>query len=195
VRVLQRVAVAVGILVIGALGFQGAVGAASEHPPHSTVGTTCSASVSIGADRSTTVDPQCDFAPGSAVAITLNGAPYATVTAPATGIMAETFAATDQHIAMNGGAPRQTQIGEANIFVASGANPAGAPNVATTLVTIPAAGSMTLAASDVAFTGPHVMALIMGSLAMLALGFLVLTFLRRRIPPASTPARARARAQ
>ena len=184
-RVLRRVAVAVGILVIGVLGFHGAVDAASEHAPHATVGTTCSVSVSIGADRSTTVDPRCDFAPGSAIAITLNGAPYATVTAPATGIIAETFAATDQHIALNDGAPRPTQFGEANIFVASGANRAGRPNVATTLVTIPAAGSIALAASDVAFTAPHVMALIMGSLAMLALGLLVLTFLRRRIPPAS----------
>jgi hypothetical protein len=187
VHVLHRVAVAVGVLVIGTLGFEAAASAASSgYPPPTTVGTTCSVSASISVGRTATIDPTCAFAPGSAVTVTLNGSAYAKVIAPSTGRLAETFAATDPHIALNGGAARPTQFGEANIFVASGTNPAGAPNVATTLVTIPAAGSTALADSGVAVTGSYLMARIMGGLALLALAFLILTFARRRMP--STPA-------
>jgi hypothetical protein len=185
VHELQRVAVAVGVLVIGIFGLQAAAGAAGGYPPPTTVGTTCSVSASISVGRSTTIDPSCRFAPGSSITVTLNGAAYATVTAPTTGVFAERFAATDPHLALNGGAVRPTQFGATNIFVASGTNPAGAPNVATTLVTIPAAGSTALADSGVALRDSYVMARVMGGLALLALAFLILTFARRRIPTAS----------
>jgi hypothetical protein len=182
VQQLQRVAVAVGVFAIGVLGLQGSAGA-SGYP--TTAGTSCSVSASISVGRSATLDPSCAFAPGSAVTVALNGATYARVIAPTSGVLAETFAATQHHIALNGGAARPTQLGEANMFVATGTNPAGAPNVATTLVTIPPAGSTVLAASALAPTGSYVMARAMGMLAILALGFLILTFSRRRIPSAS----------
>lgn len=184
VQLLQRVAAAVGVLVFGVLGLQGAASAAGYHPTN-TVGTSCSVSASISVGRSATLNPSCAFAPGSAVTIALNGATYARVIAPASGVLAETFAATEHHIELDGGAAKLTQLGEANIFVARGTNPAGAPNVATTLVAIPPVGSTALAASALTPTGSFVMARAMGILAILALGFLILTFSRRRIPSAS----------
>jgi hypothetical protein len=184
VQQLQRVAVAVGVFVIGVLGLQGAAGA-SGYPPPTTVGTSCSVSASISVGRSATLDPSCAFAPGSAITIALNGTTYARVIAPISGVLAETFAATQHHIALNGGAARPTQLGETNMFVATGTNAAGAPNVASTLVTIPPAGSTVLAASALAPTGSYVMARAMGMLAIIALGSLILTFSRRRIPSAS----------
>jgi hypothetical protein len=185
VRRFRQLAVVVGVLVIGGLGFAGVASAASGYPPPTTGGTSCSLSESINVGSSASLNPSCRFAPGSTVTITLNGAAYDTLTVPASGVLAETLTATDPHVALNGGTVVATKYGETNVFVASGTNPAGASNVVTTLATIPAAVSSSAAASGLAFTGSYVMAMVMGSLAVVALGFLILTFSRRRIPPAS----------
>jgi hypothetical protein len=58
--------------------------------------------------------------------------------------------------------------------------------VASALVTLSPGGSTTTAASGLTFAGSSVMVLIMDGLAVLALGFLVLTFIRRRIPSPSS---------
>jgi hypothetical protein len=154
----------------------GAPAGATYPPP--TIPTNCSSSGSVAVGSSTTITASCAFKPGSTISITLNGAAYSTATAPASGLFTETFSATDPHIALNGGPAVATGFGETNTFVASGVNADGASNVATTLVTIPAAG--TTPSSSLAFTGADLAATVVGGLALLAMGFALVMFARRR---------------
>jgi len=71
-----------------------------------------------------------------------------------------------------------TTFGAVNTFVATGANSTGGTNVATTLVTIPAPA--TAASSSLAFTGADLGATIVGGAALLAMGFALVMFARRR---------------
>jgi hypothetical protein len=146
------------------------------------VSTSCSTSQSIAVGTSATVKVSCHFAPGTTITVTFNGATYATETASGTGSFTENFAATDPHIALNGGPQAATSYGTTNTFVATGLNVAGGGNVATTLITVPAPATASTATSGLAFTGTDIIALVISSLALIALGFLVLTFSRRWRP-------------
>ncbi len=167
--------------MVGALAFPGVAGAASGgYPPPTIPNTSCSYTESVNVNSTITVTPACTFAPGSTITITFNGSAYGTATAPPSGQFVETFTATDPHLALNGGTPIETAFGAVNTIVASGTNPSGGTNVATTLVTIPTTVTAAAVTPSVAFTGADIMAMVIGALALLALGFLVLIFSRRR---------------
>jgi hypothetical protein len=86
---------------------------------------------------SVTVTVTCKFAPGSKITITLNGNSYSTAIAPGTGIFIETLTATKpRNIALNGGPAVPTTFGAVNTFVATGTNPGGGKNVASTCVVV-----------------------------------------------------------
>jgi hypothetical protein len=174
-------------------GTAGTAGAATPgYPPPPNLNTSCSFSQPITVGGTVTVTVTCKFAPGTTIAITLNGISYGTATAPASGILVETFTDTNGKISLNGGPAVATACGATASFVASGTNPAGGTNVATTLVTAvcpsalasntPASsGAASASASPgLAFTGADIMAMVIGALALLALGFLILTLTRRR---------------
>ena len=188
-RHLSKMAIAVSSLTIGLFALSGAAGAATPgYPPPPNLNTNCSFSAAVNLNTTVTVTVTCKFAPGAAISVSLNGAAYLKTTAPASGILVETFTATDPHISMNGGPAVATNAGATNTFVATGANPGGGTNTATTLVTIPATGAAAAAASTpaaagLAFTGADIMAMVIGALALLALGFLILTLTRRRTTP------------
>jgi hypothetical protein len=182
---LQHLATGAGVLLLGVLGVTGAASAATAGYPPPTIGaTSCSTSEVIGVGGSATIDVSCAFKPGAAITITLNGDFYGTAIAPSSGTFVETFRVTDPHISLNGNTEAAVGYGTTNTFVASGLNSAGDANVATTLVTIPSAPT-TSSSTGLAFTGMDIMALVIASFALMALGFLVLVFSRRRNPSPS----------
>jgi hypothetical protein len=176
-----RVGIATAVALLSGSVFlaiaSGAPAGATYPPP--TIPTSCSNSQSVSVGASATVTASCTFAPGSTITITLNGAAYSTATAPASGVFTETFTATDPHIALNGGPAVETAFGATNTFVASGVNADGASNVSTTLVTIPATGTTT-SSSPLAFTGADLAAVVVGGALLLAMGFALVMFARRR---------------
>ncbi len=177
-------AVALGALVGSLFVLSGPAGAVG-YPPSTGNNTTCSFSASVTLNTTITVTVTCVFAPGSTITITFNGAAYSTATAPANGILIETFTASDPHISLNGGPLIATSYGAVNTVVASGTNPQGGTNVATTLVTIPAPASQAAAPSatssgPLAGTGAEIAGMVGGGLALIGLGILALMFSRRR---------------
>ena len=87
---------------------------------------------------STTVGTN-EFAKGSTITITLDGAPYSTATASPSGTFAETFTASYPHnISLNGGPAVPTSFGKNNTFVATGTNSTGGTNTVTTCVVVEA---------------------------------------------------------
>jgi hypothetical protein len=190
VKQLCRMAVAVGALLVSLFALSGPAGAAPPgYPPSTGSNTSCSVSVSVVLRTTITVTVTCTFAPGKTITITLNGAPYSTATAPASGVLIETFTATDPHISLNGGPAVATSYDAVNTFVATGANPSGGTNTATTLVTIPspaaAAAPTSATAQPFAFSGADIAAMTIGGLALIALGFVFVVFSRRRKASAS----------
>jgi hypothetical protein len=178
-RVRVGIASAVAILSGSAFLMMASGAPAGATYPPTLIPTSCSNSQTVSVGGSATVTDSCTFAPGTTITITLNGAAYSTATAPASGVFTETFTATDPHIAMNGGPAVETAFGATNTFVATGTNASGASNVATTLVTIPAAASTT-SSSSLAFTGTDLAATVVGGAALLAMGFALVMFARRR---------------
>jgi hypothetical protein len=178
----HRVAIGVGALAVALFSLAGGAGAATlGYPPPTTGGTSCSTSETISVGGSSTVAVSCAFAPGAAITITVNGNFYGTGIAPASGTFVETFRVTDPHISLNDNTAVSTGYGATDAFVATGLNPAGDPNTATTFVTVPGLPVFT-GSTGLAFTGADIIALVIGSFALIALGFLVLVFSRRRQP-------------
>jgi hypothetical protein len=176
VRYLHRLAVVVGSLTIGVLGFQGVAGAAGYPGP-----ITGSITETIGA---TFAGTWCNFAPGTTVTFSVNGSPDGTATADAKGCVTFSVSVTDPHLAVNGGTPIAAVFG-ANSVSGTGAAAGGGSVTNTETVTIvqtasPSTAGASTSSSGLAFTGADVMALVIGALALMALGFLVLTFSRRR---------------
>ncbi len=105
--------------------------------PPPPIGTSCSFAKTMSVPSSVTISVTCRFLPGSPIKITLNGAAYSTATAPPSGTFIETITTTNPHsIALNGGPKVSIPLLAINTFVASGVNPLGATNVATTMVIV-----------------------------------------------------------
>jgi hypothetical protein len=177
-------AASVAALFIGSafLAFSSATPAVADYPPPTTAATSCSSTQSINVGGSATVTLTCAFAPNSVVTLTFNGAAFCTVTVPASGILTEVFTVTDgPHITVSGCPTVAATFGATNTFVATGTNPGGGQNVATTLVTVPApAAAATASTGPVAFTGADLAATVVGGAALLAMGFALVFFARRR---------------
>ena len=123
------------------------------------------------------------FPPGASVTITVNGTPAATVTADANGFVTFTVSVSDPHISVNGGPLIAVPFGS-NAFTLSG----GGVTQSFTLV-IPGSTTPTTAATSaasgtssraLAFTGADIAATVVGGLAMLAVGVLLVFATRRR---------------
>jgi hypothetical protein len=162
-------------------------GAATETTP-TTPNTNCSASTVVAVGGSLTYQVTCLFAPNAAVAVAADGSSYGTGTADPSGVFTENIVVSaDPEVTMNGGPGIPVQFGDPTAFVATGLNPQGGTNDATTMVDTPAPGAAaaTLAAATsstapLAFTGADLAAAVIGGLVLLALGTIIVLYARRR---------------
>jgi hypothetical protein len=162
-------------------------GAATETTP-TTPNTSCSATTVIDVGSSLTYQVTCLFAPNAAVAVTADGSAYSTGTAAPSGVFTEVFTvSSDPTVSMGGGPGVPVQFGDPTAFVATGLNPQGGTNTATTLVVTPApaTAAATLAAetstgAPLAFTGADLAAAVIGALVLLVLGTFIVFIARRR---------------
>lgn len=160
--------------------------------------TSSSLVITIDVGTSGTVSA-CGFAPGAAVSLSINGAGAGGATANSSGCVALTYTATaGPRLSVDGGPSIAARFGD-NSSVATGANPAGSTNTVYITVDVVRAGTgagsgsggasggsgglaTTATASGVAFTGADIAAIVVGGLALLAMGTLVIIFARRRKP-------------
>jgi hypothetical protein len=158
-----------------------AAGAAGSTPPSAT-GTpvTCSVTASpVTVTSSTNVNvplttpAACDYAAGSSVAVTLNGASVESATADTSGVVTLSATVTDPHIAIDTTAPVAVSLGT-NTIVTTGTTASGATDTVTFVVDLQNSGT------GLAFTGADLAALIGAALAMLVLGTGIVMFTRRR---------------
>jgi hypothetical protein len=162
-------------------------GAATETTP-TIPNTTCSVSVVVDAGSSFSYQVTCLFAPNAAVTVAADGSAYGTGTADPSGVFTENIVVSaDPEMTMNGGPAIPVQFGDPTAFVATGLNPQGGTNNATTMVDTPAPGAAaaTLAAANsstapLAFTGADLAAAVIGALVLLALGTIIVLYARRR---------------
>lgn len=157
--------------------------ASSGYPPPTTsaVNTSCTASVVLAANGTLSYRVTCLFAPNAAVSLTVNGAAYGNGTADSTGVFTEVFVTSgDPEITVNGGAEVSAAYGATTTIVATGPNSSGGTNTATTLVSVPAPAATTASTGALAFTGADLAAAIVGGLALLSMGTLMVMYARRR---------------
>jgi hypothetical protein len=181
VRQLQRVLAVSAVLVIGSLGVQGLAGA---QPYQGTVvasngtQTVVAQVVTIGTSATWTATA-CGFAyPGTAT-FTIAGTADGTASVDSEGCaVLNGTTQGEPHMSINGGALVAVPYGNATVVV-SGLNPSGGANTDTIIVPI-VAPSASSTAAPLAFTGADIAAIVVGGLALVSLGFLVLTFTRRR---------------
>ena len=173
----------VGIGALSVLGLQMGAGAAPGYPGTTTTTvapaapTTISISAVVGTSFSGTF---CGFSPGATVTLSINGTPDATVAAGSNGCVSFTASVTDPHLALNGGTPVAVPLG-GNTITASGTSATGGTiSDVENVDVLPAAAPAASASAPLAFTGADIMATVVGGLALIAFGFLVLTFTRRR---------------
>jgi hypothetical protein len=121
----------------------------------------------------------CGFAPGATVTLAVNGTVDASVVAGSGGCVTLTGVVSDPHIAVNGGTPVAVGLG-ANAITATGISAGGGTQTDTADLTVVTTAAAAATPSGLAFTGADIMAVVIGGLALIALGFLVLTFARRR---------------
>ena len=199
--VLSAVALISVVPLVIATSPAGAAGTAG-YPPPVTTNSTCSLNsvVQVGSTGSETLTTT--FAPGTAVDVSLNGAHYSTVTAPSpSGIETLNVVVTDPHISINGGPV--VPANDTDTIVAAGANSTGGTNTCTVLLTLdpgttsnatfsPSTSSQAALAAKagqpLAFTGADILAAVVGGLALLAVGFLLVIFTRSRSTRRSSPA-------
>jgi hypothetical protein len=138
---LAAMAVAI-FLVVVPIGLVAPPAGAAGYPPPLT-NTTCSDNAVIPLGQSGSVTLSSPFAPGSAVNLTLNGAAYSTVVAPATtGIETLNFISTlPSDLSINSG-PTDS-VGAASTVVATGTNSTGGTNTCTVLLSDPSSTSTT----------------------------------------------------
>ena len=166
----------VGVASIGILGLQGAAGADSGYPgTTTTVGSAnqTGPSQTPGSSFSGTV---CGFAPGSTVTFSVGGASAGTATAGSNGCDTFTGAVSNAlSLTINGGTPIPVTLGTV-VITASGTSSTGGTQSSTYTFQV----VKTAAATGLAFTGADIMAMVGGGLALIALGYLVVAFARRR---------------
>jgi hypothetical protein len=127
------------------------------------------------------------FAPGSTMtSVTINGVVVTvSLAADASGNLIFAIVVTDPHISINGSAPIPAVVGN-NSITLTGTQPDGTTVTKTILVSIPTAGTTAAGTSSngssgtLAFTGADIAATVVGGLALLAAGTLLVIFTRRR---------------
>ena len=160
--------------------------AASGYPPPTVPNTSCSVSEAVAVGTTITVKVTCLFAANAIVTVTANGGAYNTGTADSSGVFTEVIGMSDPHVSLNGGPALATQVGGTTTFVATGPNPSGGTNTASTLVTVAAAagtagatGSGASGASTsgaLAFTGADLTAAVIAGLSLLAMGTAIVLY-------------------
>jgi hypothetical protein len=119
----------------------------------------------------------CGFAQGTAVTVAVNGTTAAAVNAEANGCATFGVAVSDPHLTVNGG-PAVAVTQGSNDIVSTGTSSRGGTRTDTytfRIMPTPAAR-----AALAPFGGAHDIGVGIDALAVVALGFLVLTFARRR---------------
>jgi hypothetical protein len=177
------------LVLIGVFGLQAVAGAQDSGYPGSTSDNGSSqtlATVIVGSDFS---GKACGYVqatpttPGTLVTFKLpDGTVLGTATSDSTGCAAFKGTTEDPHISLNGGPLVSVNYGNSTIL-ATGIGVDG--NSITDTITVPLAPPADPpadppAAAGLAFTGADIMALVIGGIALVAIGFLILTFVRRR---------------
>jgi hypothetical protein len=128
----------------------------------------------------------CGFAHGTAVTVSVDGTTAAATNAESTGCTTFGVVVSDPHLTVNGGPAVAVDRG-ANDIVSTGMSSSGGTQTDTyTFRVMPTPPAASLGA----FSGADVMSDGLDVLAVLALGFLALTFARRRLTVARTRPRA-----
>lgn len=205
-RSLRRAAVAGMVAALGALGLSFGVAAttavsagaqttsnAAGYPPP-----TGSTVVTNGASVTCAVGQTCTysmggFPPGASVTISVNGTPAAVVTADANGFVTFTVTVSDPHISINGGPAISVPAGANTISLSGGAVTQSftlnvvSSTTPTTAATGAAGGSggssstgSARSTGALAFTGADIAATVVGGLALLAVGTVLVVATRRR---------------
>lgn len=178
-KTLQRMLGVSAVVIMAVIGFQGVSGAQpyEGNVVASDGTTTVTAQVVSAGTSSTWTATACGFATGATVTFTINGTVEGTAAANSSGCVILNGVTSDPSISINGGTPVSVPYGNSTVSV-SGVGPTGATVTDTIIVPVvaPAASS----AAPLAFTGADIAAMVVGGLALIALGFLVLTFSRRR---------------
>lgn len=195
----MKLAAVAGMATLGILGFQASVGAAT---PTTYQGTTTTTTTTAPSSTTTTTAPSgttttlapatptvavscgvgstcsvtvCGFSSGVTISITVNGQADGTATVGGSGCATLSISVTDPHISVDGAALIAVPVGTSTV-TASGAAPSGATQVDSVQVTIPGSSNN----NGLAFTGADIVGMVVGGLALIAVGFLVLMFTRRR---------------
>ena len=117
-------------------GFGNGNGQGCGYPPPA-IATSCSFAQTLDVGTSATVNVTCTFKPMSTITIAFDGSNYSTATAPPSGIFVEQINATSPHnVSLNGGPSMSVTFGAVNTFVATGSDPGGETNTATTNVIV-----------------------------------------------------------
>jgi hypothetical protein len=180
-RKFQQLAAIVGVLVIGSFGLQSAAGAAAGYPGTAT--TVNLGTLPVGQSFSATL---CGYASGAIVSVEINGQTESSATADSSGCVTLSGVVSDPHVSVDGGTPIAVTTGATDVITGAGVNSAGQTITGTATLIVaaaatPASSTTGTGSSGLAFTGADIMAMVVGGLGLIALGFLTLTFSRRRI--------------
>lgn len=155
--------------------------AGAAYPPTTLANTSCSFSEVVDTGSSLALQVTCLFAPNSSVNITANGVQYLVTTVGSSGVFTEDFVVkSDPSLTLNGGPALTVAYNAITTFVATGTNPGGGTNTATTLVTIPTSAVSATQSGPLAFTGADLLATIVSGIALLVAGTLLTIYARRR---------------
>jgi hypothetical protein len=201
-RRLTRLIGAGAVACVLALGVPGLASAATTGYPGTTTTTipastttttppnvvivTNGSTVTITVGGTTTVSLS-GFAPGSTItSVAINGVVVTiSLVTDASGNLVFSIVVTDPHISINGSAPIPAVYGN-NSLTITGIQPDGTTVTKTLLISVPtpvAAAATTPSSSGsgtLAFTGADIAATVVGGLALLAAGTLLVIFTRRR---------------
>jgi hypothetical protein len=186
VRRVQWCGALVGVLTLGVLAFPGAAMAAAGTAGTGSVGS-APAPTTIGGDTAQFGPGQevgtsfsvtaCGFVHGTGISVAVNGTTAAAMNAEANGCTTFGVVVSDPHLTVNGGPAVAVNRGW-NDIVSIGASSDGGTRTDTyTFRVMPAA---TTPVRLTTITAAHVIVDGISVLALLALGYLVLTFTRRR---------------
>ena len=159
-------------------------------PPGVTITLGCGGSETIGVGATDTVE-LTGCTPGATYTITIDGASTGlTVTDDGSGDATLVISVTDPHISVDGSTPEPAVVGNNAVVLTptSGTGP-----TLTDIVVIPAAtttaasgtssggsGGTVATSGSLAFTGADIAATVVGGIALLAIGTLLVVFTRRR---------------
>ena len=171
-HMIHRAAATLLLATLGVVGLQGVVGA--QGYPGTLVGADSTITLVNQTVGSTFTITACGYANGSTVTIVVNGTADATVTAEG-GCVSFTGVVTDPHLAIDGGTPISVAYGDSTV-TAVGVGPLG--GTITDAVTVPIVE--TTSPAPIAFTGADIAGMVLGGLALIALGVGTVIFSRRR---------------